>query len=55
MGSEMCIRDRVDGAPPYKLPSVHADRFGDDMTTEQAIESIRSVYRRGYRLPEVIQ
>ena len=53
--AEFLARWMVDGAPPYKLPSVHADRFGDDMTTEQAIESIRSVYRRGYRLPEVIQ
>ena len=44
----------VEGKPHFDLPSVHADRFGNDVTTEQAVESIKACYRRGYKLPEVI-
>jgi dimethylglycine dehydrogenase len=44
----------VNGQPHFQLPIVHADRFGNDMTTEQAIERIRACYRQGYRLPEKI-
>ena len=42
------------GSPPAGLDVVHADRFGNDMTTESALASIRKVYARGYRLPATI-
>lgn len=44
----------VNGNPLFNLPIVHADRFGNDVTTKQAIESIKACYRQGYRLPESI-
>lgn len=44
----------VNGQPHFSLPSVHADRFGNDMTRDAAIESIKNCYRKGYRLPESI-
>ena len=45
----------VSGKPLFDLPSVHADRFGNGVTTEQAVESIKACYRQGYRLPESIE
>jgi dimethylglycine dehydrogenase len=42
----------VNGKPHFELPIVHADRFGNDITLDAAIESIRSCYRQGFRLPE---
>ena len=45
----------VHGRPPFELPIVHADRFGNRVTQEEAIESIRSCYRQGFRLPESIE
>jgi glycine/D-amino acid oxidase-like deaminating enzyme len=42
------------GQPLFDLSSVHADRFGNDMTTEYALNSIRKVYARGYQLPASI-
>jgi dimethylglycine dehydrogenase len=44
----------VNGKPHFDLPAVHADRFGNDMTTEQATQAIQSVYARGYTLPDHI-
>lgn len=44
----------VHGKPLFDLPIVHADRFGNLVTTEQAVESIKACYRKGYRLPESI-
>ena len=44
----------VHGKPLFDLPIVHADRFGNDVTTEQAVELIKACYRRGYRLPDSI-
>lgn len=44
----------VKGKPPFELPIVHADRFGNHVTTTQAIESIKACYRQGYRLPDSI-
>lgn len=44
----------VNGSPLFDLPIVHADRFGNDVTTEQAIASINACYRQGYTLPESI-
>lgn len=40
-------------APPY-LEAVHADRFGNDMTRQAALDAIRQVYARGYHLPDTI-
>ena len=42
------------GKPPQGLPIVHADRFGNNMTTDAALESIRKVYAVGYELPDSI-
>lgn len=44
----------VNGEPLFDLRSVYADRFGNDMTQSDAIESIKSCYRRGYTLPDKI-
>ena len=44
----------VNGETLFDLPIVHADRFGNEVTTEQAVESIKACYRQGYRLPESI-
>jgi len=44
----------VDGKPHFDLPSVHANRFGNNIDTQSAIESIKSCYRQGYRLPDTI-
>ena len=40
--------------PPYELNAVHADRFGNDMSRDAAVESIKACYRRGYKLPDKI-
>jgi len=40
------------GQPPYELTAVHADRFGNDMSQETAVESIKACYKQGYRLPD---
>ncbi len=42
----------VNGKPNFELPIVHADRFGNDITQHDAIESIKACYRQGFRLPE---
>ncbi len=52
--AEFLAKWMVEGQPPYALPSVHADRFGNDMTQEAAVESIKACYRRGYTLPDKI-
>ena len=44
----------TEGKPPYELTAVHADRFGNNMSQNAAIESIKACYRQGYRLPEKI-
>ncbi len=44
----------VNGNPLFDLPVVHADRFGNNVSREAAIESIKSCYRQGYRLPDTI-
>lgn len=43
------------GEPTYDLPIVHADRFGNDVSVTQAMESIRACYRQGYKLPDSIR
>ena len=42
------------GEPPFDLKAVHADRYGNHMTQEEALTAIRSVYARGYQLPDHI-
>ena len=44
----------VHGQPLFDLSIVHADRFGNSVTTDQAVKSIQACYRQGYRLPESI-
>lgn len=40
------------GHPPFDLNAVHADRFGNGMSREAALASIRGVYAVGYELPD---
>jgi len=42
------------GHPMFELKAVHANRFGNEITTETALASIRKVYARGYQLPDSI-
>lgn len=44
----------VNGKPAFNLPIVHADRFGNNLSTDDALERIRACYRQGYRLPDNI-
>jgi hypothetical protein len=39
------------GRPPSELATEHADRIGNDMTKEVALEAIRGVYAIGKELP----
>ncbi|MEM7260154.1 MAG: FAD-binding oxidoreductase, partial [Pseudomonadota bacterium] len=52
--ADFLARWMVNNKPPYQLPTVHANRFGNDMTQEAALASIRACYRQGYRLPDTI-
>lgn len=42
------------GSTPYALPIVHPDRFGNEMTLDQATASITACYGKGYLLPGAI-
>ncbi len=42
------------GQPPFELEAVHAERFGNDVSTDDALAQIRAVYARGYQLPDSI-
>ena len=42
------------GQPPRGLDAVHADRFGNDLTRQDALNAIRDVYARGYQLQDRI-
>lgn len=42
------------GRPPVGLDAIHADRFENDLSKDAALASIRSVYARGYHLPDEI-
>ena len=42
------------GQPPQGLDAVHADRFGNDLSRQDALNAIRDVYARGYQLPDRI-
>lgn len=52
--AEFLARWIADGSPPIRLDAVHASRFGNDMTRDAALAAIRSVYARGYQLPDSI-
>lgn len=52
--AEFLARWMTEGKPPFELDAVHADRFGNDVTRAQAIDSIKACYRRGYTLPDKI-
>ena len=52
--AEFLAKWMVEDKPPYELSAVHADRFGNNMTREAAVESIKACYRRGYTLPDAI-
>ena len=51
---EFLAKWMTSGSPPPGLPIVHADRFGNNMTTDAALEAIRKVYAVGYKLPDSI-
>ena len=40
--------------PHFDLPVVQADRFGNNMSTDAAIESMKACYQRGYNLTDAI-
>ena len=42
------------GQPPGELDAVHAERFAQGLSVDDALASIRKVYARGYQLPETI-
>ena len=52
--AEILARWMTTGQPPEGLEAIHADRFGNDMGREAALTAIRSVYTRGYELPDTI-
>ena len=52
--AEILARWMTTGQPPEGLEAIHADRFGNDMGREAALAAIRSVYTRGYELPDTI-
>jgi len=52
--AEFLAQWMVNGKPHFELPIVHANRFGNDMTRDAAIESIKACYRQGYRIPDQI-
>ena len=51
---EFLAKWMTNGSPPSDLAIVHADRFGNSMSTEAALEAIRKVYAVGYELPDRI-
>lgn len=52
--AEYLAKWMTEGAPPAGLDVVHADRFGNTMTKAAVLAAIRSVYARGYHLPDTI-
>ena len=52
--AEILARWMVGGRPEAGLEAIHADRFGAGMERGAALEAIRSVYARGYHLPDAI-
>lgn len=52
--AEILARWMTTGAPPTGLDAIHAGRFGNEMTRDDAVAAIRRVYGRGYQLPDSI-
>lgn len=52
--AEFLARWMTDGAAPAGLEVVHASRFDKALTRDAALDAIRSVYARGYHLPDSI-
>ena len=52
--AEILARWMISKSSPRGLDAIHADRFGNDMSREDALASIRRVYARGYELPDSI-
>lgn len=52
--AEILAKWMTSGQAPQGLDAIHADRFGNDMDRDTALASIRSVYARGYELPDTI-
>lgn len=52
--AEILAHWMTEGTPPKGLEAIHADRFGNDLTRDAALAAIRSVYARGYELPDSI-
>lgn len=52
--AEFLAKWMTDGQPPAGLAVVHASRFDAGMSKEAALGAIRSVYARGYHLPDRI-
>ncbi|WP_298360664.1 FAD-binding oxidoreductase [uncultured Litoreibacter sp.] len=52
--AEILANWMVSGQPPKGMAAIHADRFGNDMTKDAALDAIRGVYARGYELPDAI-
>lgn len=44
----------VKGKPHFELPIVHANRFSNDITQQDALNAIKECYKKGYRLPDTI-
>ncbi len=52
--AEILANWMVTGRPPKGLDAIHADRFGNNISRDEATRSIRHVYARGYHLPDDI-
>ena len=53
-GAEILATWMTTGQCPPGLNAIHADRFGNDITRDAALQAIRQVYARGYHLPDAI-
>ncbi len=52
--AEFLAQWMTNGQPPSGLEVVHANRFNQPMPKENVLDAIRSVYAKGYHLPEEI-
>ena len=43
----------VNGTPPYDLPAVQPNRFAQELTSSEIVNSIIETYAKGYVLPEL--
>lgn len=52
--AEFLAKWMTTGSPPLGLDAVHANRFGNNLSKKQALDAIKTVYARGYHLPDSI-